>query len=166
MKKHAFRREDFASDNEILFEGYSAKPKLPVTEIVIFVLVVLISVTVDGFMIGSSAMTGIIKKTPATKALVFIAAFLVHAIPEAVWAMNIVKKYAFAKHTYYIVTEKKIVVIYDFETVECKIFYLENLTAMNRKEKYLQLTFGEENEKLYGLSLSDEIFSVLTAKNL
>ncbi len=159
-----FNIEEFCAGESVL----ACENKKSVTRIYIemgiLIVVSLISLVCDGFLIGSEVMSGIINGSKLSLAFIFVLAFIIHVIPEAVWAFSIMKRLEKKNNCFILTEDRALEINYTNTSIQTREVMLDNVYKFSYKSGVVKFYIGEDVEAFYGFTLSKECVDFLVKK--
>lgn len=141
----------------VLYSKKAGKAYFPTAEVIVGGILVALTLAFDGFMVGSNVTGVIMKANKLYEALLFIAALFVHLVPIGVWFVNILKKIAFTKSGYILITNKKAALICYGDETEIKAVFYDNVSAVTAEKDKLCFTLADGKFIVKGIENAQEI---------
>lgn len=164
--KVLYDEKNYLKDGEsVLYSGKAGKAYFPVTQVIVWAVLVALTLVFDGFMVGSSITEAIMKANKFYEAILFIVALLVHLVPIGVWLMCVLNKVSFYKNGYVLITDKKVALIYIDDKTEVKAVFYENVSAINAENDKIFFTLANGKFVVKGIENAQKICSEILNTN-
>ena len=155
MEKLYFDANAISNGEEIIYFDKAKTPWFSTFEIICAVVLGLAIIAFDGFIFGAEVMSSIIEKSPKSKVLLLICCIAVHFAPLCAWAFYIMVKRLKNNNLYYLITDKRFLVIENTPCFSIKSIDMVLCRQLVLKKNVLVIRTETENIKLYGVNLSE-----------
>lgn len=159
-----FNIEEFcAGENLLACENKKSVTRIYV-EMGILIAVSLISLVCDGFLIGSEVMSGIINGSKLSLALIFVLAFIIHVIPEGVWAFSIMKRLERKNNCFILTEDRALEINYTNTSIQTREVMLDSVYKFSYRKGVIKFYISEDVEVFCGFSLDKDCVELLAKK--